>query len=139
LSAALKCSKQIYIVSDTYYTKVQIQSLLDHVGVPRTVSLYISSDVQKRKDNGVMWMHIKEELGNLAINPLHEFMHIGDNVVSDSQIPGDFGLGSYHILNPFDKWNFLSTFHLQEGNMVDPATRYKYGPLIARLGADPFL
>lgn len=136
---ALRAGKRIMIASDTYYTKNQIRILLDHVGFPQEADLYVSSDLAKRKDNGTTWVEIKAALERLSINPLHEFTHIGDNVVSDSQIPGDFGLGSYHILNPFDKWNYLSSVHLQESDMVDPAKRHKYGPIIARLGANPFL
>jgi FMN phosphatase YigB (HAD superfamily) len=139
LKDSLQAGKRVMIASDTYYTKNQIRTLLDYVGVSQDVELYVSSDLGKRKDNGRMWIAIKEVLEKLAINPLQEFMHIGDNVVSDSQIPGDFGLGSYHILNPFDKWNYLSSVRLQESDMTDSAKRHKYGPLIARLGADPFL
>lgn len=139
LNDALKSGKFVYIASDTYYTKEQIRKLLDIFGVPANIRLFVSSDLRRRKDNGTMWEHIKQILTEEHIDPLNEFIHIGDNVVSDSQIPGDYGIGSYHILNPFEKWNFLAEHHLSESDLHDHQKRAKFGHLVGLIGAIPFI
>jgi len=139
LNSSLRSGKIVYIVSDTYYTERQIRLLLTTVGVPANTTLFISSELKKRKDNGTMWDHVKQVLADQNIDPLNEFIHIGDNVVSDSQIPGDFGIGSYHILNPFEKWNFLCNHRLSESDLHDPKIRAKFGNLVGLVGAVPFI
>lgn len=139
LHNAHRLGKTVFIASDTYYTKNQIRRLLDFIGAPQSLILFISSDLQKRKDNGTMWEHIKKYLLDSDIDPLYEFIHIGDNVVSDSQIPGDYGIGSYHILNPFEKWNYLSSQSLSEADLRAPVNRTKFGCIVGLVGSTPFI
>lgn len=139
LHQAYRNGKTIYIVTDTYYSREQIQIVLGWLEVPDDCMLFVSSHEGMRKDNGSLWQYIKKVLQQADINPLHEFIHIGDNVVSDSQIPGDYGLGNYHILNPFDKWSIRSRPHIAEHELADQALRHKFGPLIAQVGRSPFL
>jgi hypothetical protein len=139
LHNALKSGKEVFVITDTYYTKKQIRRLLDAIGVSTSITLFVSSDLKFRKDNGTMWDHIKKYLLDRKIDPLNEYIHIGDNVVSDSQIPGDYGIGSYHILNPFEKWNYLSTFKLIESDLHERVNRIKFGPIVGLVGSDPFI
>jgi hypothetical protein len=50
-----------------------------------------------RKDRGDYW---KREASRFSKDPY--FLHVGDNYVSDVQIPGDYGLANLLILNSRD-------------------------------------
>lgn len=131
--------KAIYIVSDTYYSKKQIEKLLSVVGVKASYRLYVSSDVQLRKDNGTVWEYLSKDLKSKG--KLQKFVHIGDNVVSDSQIPGDFGLNTLHILAPKDKWQAQNLHPIPQraygvSNIVEMK---KWGLLLASNGVSPFI
>jgi len=135
LNSLLSRGKEIYIVSDTYYTEEQIVKMLSKANVPNGYKLFVSSELGLRKDNASMWSHIKETLPKDK-----SFVHIGDNAVADAQIPGDFGLQNLHILNPLDKWQAAGWDNpFQGGNKLNEKQIMKWGPLINDFGRYPFL
>lgn len=134
----LENNKKLFITTDTYYTEEQIIKLLKKVGIYKGYQLFVSSKTGLRKDNGTIWEHF---VSRIKIKP-NKFIHIGDNIVSDCQIPGDYGLRTYSILNPLDKLNFLGVdidFHLNENHIFNEVNIKKYGKLISNLGRYPFL
>jgi predicted HAD superfamily hydrolase len=88
-----------------------------------------------RKDAGTMWSFIKAEL--TALNRSH--LHVGDNVRSDAQICGDFGLANMHILHPVDKWQACGFPPvLTRDKKLDENNTLKWGKLVANQGRYPF-
>ncbi|PSJ48032.1 glycosyl transferase family 1 [Zobellella endophytica] len=129
--------RTLWVVSDTYYTREQIGLMLRKAGVTAPFRLLVSSEEQKRKDNGTMWHFVKSELQNMG-SP--SFLHIGDNVVADAQLPGDLGLGNFHILNPHDKWHAFGLPSVLRGkDSLNEQEILKWGPLIFNLGRSPFI
>lgn len=123
--------RQIWFVTDIYYTKDQVSSMLRKIGISIPYSLFVSSDLRKRKDAGTMWKLIRDRLNETG----RSFIHIGDNVRSDAQICGDFGLNNVHILNPIDKWTIagfdMPAFDTKEnilkwGKHINNFGRYPY-------------
>lgn len=138
LNAIGSAGKEIYIVTDTYYSRAQIDRLLAVAGVMVPYRIFVSSDTGLRKDNGTVWARISKELKKAG--KLGEFVHIGDNVVSDSQIPGDFGMRSVHILAPKDKWQALRMPVTPDIESLDDiGCMKKWGLLVARTGQNPFI
>ncbi|WP_430459476.1 rhamnan synthesis F family protein [Thalassolituus sp. LLYu03] len=131
--------KQIYIVTDTYYTRMQIDKLLAVVGIVVPYVLYVSSETGLRKDSGTVWERLSAELK--AGGKLKSFVHVGDNVVSDSQIPGDFGIRTIHILAPKDKWQALRmpTLPCDFESLSNIKQMKKWGCLVAVTGHSPFI
>lgn len=136
----LSFNKTVWFISDTYYTKSQISTILYKVGVRCNYELYVSSDIKCRKDNGTMWDMILTELDKFDCKK-PDYLHIGDNVCSDSQLPGDRGIRTFHILSPLDKWLALGfdsdvpkNISINRIDLVD-----KWGQLIAQVGASPFI
>ncbi|MDO6782507.1 rhamnan synthesis F family protein [Neptunomonas phycophila] len=127
--------KVLWVISDTYYTKDQVALMLKKAGVVAQHTLLVSSEEKLRKDNGTMWQFVKAELKK---DKLSRYIHIGDNVVSDAQIPGDHGLANFHILHPMDKWKALG-FPVKELSTSNEAEILKWGPLINNVGRNPFL
>ena len=132
-----RIGRELWIISDTYYNEEHISLILKKAGITAPYRLLISSEQKKRKDNTTMWQFVKDELKKLG-NP--GFLHIGDNVVSDAQLPGDFGIRNYHILNPMDKWHALGFTHINitESPMKEKNI-LKWGPLVYNTGRSPFI
>lgn len=123
--------KDIWFVTDIYYTKDQISKMLRKIGISVPYTLLVSAELRKRKDAGTMWTYVKDQVAKLG----KSFIHVGDNVRSDAQICGDFGLQNVHILNPLDKWaiagfkapDFDSEDHIQKwGSIIGNFGRYPY-------------
>ncbi|WP_416423035.1 rhamnan synthesis F family protein [Pseudomonas sp. App30] len=127
----------LWVISDTYYSKTQVGLMLKKAGVSVPFRLLVSSEEQKRKDNGTMWHMVKSDLSSENIS---SYIHVGDNVVADAQIPGDLGLASFHILHPEDKWQALgfpeSRLHSTPLNETEIL---KWGKLISCVGRVPFI
>lgn len=138
LNSLAEQGKTIYIISDTYYLEHQIRRLLDKAGINFHYELYVSSALQLRKDNGSMWDMMKEKLSSTG--SLENFIHIGDNVCSDAQNPGDRGLRGIHILAPLDKWDALGMPKVKdEFSINNIESVLKWGPLISQIGSNPFI
>lgn len=127
----------LWVISDTYYNCKQVGLMLRKVGISVPYRLLVSSAEQKRKDNGSMWQMVKEDLKREGIT---SYLHIGDNVVADAQLPGDLGLATMHILHPIDKWQALGFPVVLKGDSaLDEAEILKWGSLISNIGRTPFL
>jgi FMN phosphatase YigB (HAD superfamily) len=86
------------ITSDSYYSSAQIEQILNSLDLPVPLQIFTSSEVGCRKDRGDIWPKLIESLELRNRN----FIHIGDNVISDQQNPGDFGLATYFTPMPFE-------------------------------------
>jgi predicted HAD superfamily hydrolase len=91
----------------------------------------VSSELRKRKDAGTMWTYVKDQVAELG----KSFVHVGDNVRSDAQICGDFGLQNVHILNPLDKWA-IAGFKAPDFDREDHIQ--KWGSIIGNFGRYPY-
>lgn len=124
---------EVMVITDTYYTYEQIVRILKKIGLGCDFQLFVSTDTGMRKDNGTMWRHLKSK------NDFGEaHIHVGDNVVSDCQIPGDFGFQTIHLLNPFDQWRMNQMPAVDSSAMPDPGEVKKWGRMIASVGSNPF-
>jgi FMN phosphatase YigB (HAD superfamily) len=123
--------RDIWFITDIYYTKEQISKMLRKIGISVPYTLLVSSDIKKRKDTGTMWKDVKSRVDKLE----KSFIHVGDNVRSDAQICGDFGLQNVHILNPLDKWRIAN---LADHKLDTQENILKWGKLISNFGRYPF-
>ncbi|GED23428.1 rhamnan synthesis F family protein [Halomonas halmophila] len=128
---------KLWVISDTYYTRGQVGLMLKKAGISVPYRLLVSSAEKKRKDNGSMWHMVKEDLVEEGVQ---RYLHIGDNVVADAQLPGDLGLATFHILHPMDKWKALGFPDVLQGNDgLDEAHILKWGKLVSQVGRNPFI
>lgn len=127
--------REIWFITDIYYTKQQIETMLRKIGMAIPYRLFVSSDLGLRKDAGTMWTFIKE----LIHKENKSYIHVGDNVRSDAQICGDFGLANMHILHPVDKWQAAGYVpKLSSTETFDEKNVLKWGKLIGNQGRYPF-
>ncbi|WP_223160987.1 rhamnan synthesis F family protein [Salinicola aestuarinus] len=127
----------LWVISDSYYSRDQVGLMLRKAGVSAAYRLMVSSDEQARKDNGTLWIKVKQDLASEGITG---HLHIGDNVVADAQRPGDMGMTTFHILHPMDKWRALGFPDVLEGGeSLDEQEILKWGRLISEVGRNPFI
>jgi predicted HAD superfamily hydrolase len=133
----LSSFREVWIVTDTYYNKEQIERILKKITLNDPDQLFVSSELKMRKDNLTLWRHIKQKIQSEKIG---SHIHVGDNVVSDAQLPGDIGLRTFHILHPLDKWQALGYPAVLRGSdALDEKTILKWGSLVSKVGRNPFL
>lgn len=91
INLARQNNKKIIITTDIYLSEAVIRSMLDKHGIYFD-SLYVSSELKKRKDLGTIFDYIltKEELLP------HQLLHLGDNKHSDFDVPLKKGIIAYH-------------------------------------------
>ena len=85
-------NKKILIITDMYLPKKCIENILAKLDI-KYDSLFVSSEIKKRKSRGGLFRHA---LNNLGVNP-SEVLHIGDNKKSDFLMPKLLGMHSIHI------------------------------------------
>jgi FMN phosphatase YigB (HAD superfamily) len=127
--------RPIAIVSDTYYTREQLSELMRvlEVKVPLDM-VYASSTCGRRKDRGDMWPFLIDKfraIGGAAL-------HVGDNVVSDGQNPGDFAIPTFVVPSAPDIWAIVNSGSCRldySADGVAPWTRR----LVALTGKCPFI
>lgn len=86
------------IVSDSFYGEREIRLSLQKLGLPEPLFVLASSEIGRRKDRADIWPYLIDrfELDG------KKFIHIGDNVVSDNQNPGDFNLTTFFTPTSFE-------------------------------------
>lgn len=92
-AAAVAAGKRIICVSDMYHSGETLARWLVEKGYTRISHIYVSSEIKKRKDTGSLYSYV---LDSEKIQP-HELMHVGDNIVSDVELPIKMGIISYHL------------------------------------------
>lgn len=128
---------KLWVISDTYYTEGQIALMLKKVGAVAPHRLMISSALQARKDSGSMWELVKQSLEAEGVS---RFTHVGDNVVSDAQMPGNFGImPTVHILNPLEKWRLMGFPAVFQGGFPEENEILKWGKLVSNNGSTAFI
>lgn len=124
---------RLIFTSDTYYSKSQVRRLIVQAGIHAPHEIFVSSAMQARKDTGHIWGHIVRNLGVEK----DRILHIGDNVVSDVQIPSDNGVATYLVLHPLDKFRACSDAQVDLDRLTGPL-RAHWLRMAEAIGCDPF-
>ncbi len=139
LAYATASGKRVIAISDTYFGRAEIDALLAAAGIPDAFdAIYLSSELGARKDRGDVWPLVLQQEGVAA----RDWLHLGDNEVSDMQRAGDRGLRVFHTMNPvtlLTQKRFLSAVTVKAADEAHGWTdALLLGPAAARLGGDPF-
>ena len=106
-------NRTIVLISDMYLSAEEIQKLLCEVDeVFKDIKLFVSSEYNATKKSGELFIKVKDEING----SFNEWLHIGDNVISDYEVPSILGIKCQlkKRIIPYDKfvkqlWN-ESTF-----------------------------
>jgi HAD superfamily hydrolase (TIGR01549 family) len=107
--AAVTAGKKVICISDMYYGTDFLRQILAQHGYSDVAELYVSSEINKRKDSGQLFEHVLKMEG---LQP-HQLLHIGDNPLSDFKVPLSLGIPAYHL--PSSRDLFRSSPFAKEG------------------------
>nr|WP_319392822.1 HAD-IA family hydrolase [uncultured Desulfobacter sp.] len=113
----LKEKYRLIITSDTYYPLWMIRCFLKEVGLfDYFDKIYCSCDVKLNKGTGNLFKYILEHEN---VNS-DRILHLGDNALSDYNVPRNLGIQSLLILNPWNlkrraKLRLLNRYERREG------------------------
>ncbi len=122
---ALKHQKKVLIVSDMYQSSAFLKEALQKAGISGYADLYVSSEkgVTKASGNLFRWIAEKEHIENLK-----NWLHIGDNVYSDFEVPKRLGLDAAIYDNGRDSSQTTGGTLLSEmKNRISKLRRFFYG------------
>lgn len=91
-------NKQVFFVSDMYYSSEVLQEILEKVGIlAEQKQIIVSCEQKKTKEDGTLWNYYKK---NIVKNS--KAIHIGDNENADVLNAQRYGITGYYILNPYE-------------------------------------
>ena len=130
LSGLYKKGKQVYIVTDTYYTKSKITKMLEKCGVQGYTGILVSCEYKTGKTQELFG-----ELKMLAGEK--KCLHIGDDLYADVECADKAGISSCHIYSSLDLLEMTGYLGLQKSFEQLPV-RMKTGIFAARMFNSPF-
>jgi len=104
-------SHKSYVISDTYYSETQIDQIFERLNMVKPIKILASATLGRRKDRGDIWPYFLSEY----VKDRNSYLHLGDNNVSDNQIPGDFGIKTIKIYSARDLLEIFS-----DGSFTNP-------------------
>lgn len=125
-----KSGKKVYIVSDTYYNKEQISQILEKCEITEYTDILSSSDYQRSKAQG-LYKRIKSKEGS------KNYLHIGDDVVSDIENAGKCGFETYRVYSGLDLLEEVGYLGFAE-YVQSLSDRLKVGMFISEIFNSPF-
>lgn len=95
----IESGKEVYLISDMYYTLQDIKQLLDKCGLSVIDDRHIWISCEKKKDkiSGSLWKEYSSVVGENA-----KCIHIGDNKTGDIENPTKYGIDSYYVMSGKD-------------------------------------
>lgn len=87
--------KDVYIISDTYFSMEQMLLLLkkceiDHI---KADHIFLSSSLDRYKQDGSMWDYFTGKNQNKTI------LHFGDHIKADVELPKDYGIDTFYLMS----------------------------------------
>ena len=133
----LRRGKSVWLISDMYLQTPDLERLLKKCGVEGYEELLISCETGLRKDTAEIWNHLARQ----GLNTVGRLIHIGDNEMSDFQLPCDRNFGGYHVMsaiNLFSQVPFGRNLLESLGYKMSLYAGIMLGVVLAKKFHDPF-
>ncbi len=141
--------KPVFITTDSYYSKKQIQTILNTFGIEGEAELIVSSEYDTAK-TGKLYSQLicfaNKYMGGREANHVvpgmedksYRILHIGDDIFSDIQSAEINGIDTFHIYSPSQMMEATGNLGLSDflKNITD---KVKAGILQAVLFNSPFI
>lgn len=92
-------SKEVYLISDMYLPLEVIDAILRKCGIQKVQDIWISGEKKKNKKSGELWENF-----SLKIVKGRRAFHIGDNPISDIEMPRQYGIDAYYVMGSATMW-----------------------------------
>lgn len=125
--------KDVYVVSDMYFSSLILQEILNEVGLKISKEhILVSNEHRGSKRDGKLWNYFSQCYvgGRKAI-------HVGDNWMSDIENPKKYGIDSYYIMSVFEMiQNSAERYMLDDAYTLEDSCRI--GKFAATKFQNPF-
>ncbi len=130
----IESGKEVYLISDMYYTLEDIKNLLKKCGLSIIDDghIWISCEKKKDKISGSLWKEYSSVVGKNA-----KCIHIGDNKIGDIENSTKYGINSYYVMSGKDMLMNSSLSELA-ANVNTVSDSICLGLVIAKLFNSPF-
>ena len=128
----INAGKRVYIITDTYYSKHQIEEILASLGLTGYEDVLVSCEYNRGKRQGLFDI-LKEKSDNSE----SRILHIGDDIVSDIEAGNNAGIDTYKIYSAEELFDAVGGFGLEE-YLNTLSDRVKIGMLNSVLFNSPF-
>ena len=130
----IESGKEVYLISDMYYTLEDIKNLLKKCGLSIIDDghIWISCEKKKDKISGSLWKEYSSVVGKNA-----KCIHIGDNKIGDIENSKKYGINSYYVMSGKDMLMNSSLSELA-ANVNTVSDSICLGLVIAKLFNSPF-
>lgn len=126
-------SKEVYFVSDMYYSSEFLQEILRDQGLlVDQKQIIVSCEHKKSKADGTLWEYVAAHVIGRK-----KALHVGDNDKSDGLIPQKYGIDSYIIMSGMKMWEHSS----MKASLSEAVSLYDsmlIGSVIAKVCGSPF-
>ncbi len=130
MSQVYRQGKDIYIVSDTYYTRNQLSRLLEKCGITFYTDIFASCEYKTGK-TGQLFEIVKDKISGKSC------VHIGDDSIADVENARKHGIVSCHIYSGMELLESVGYLGLWD-SIDGLADRIKAGMFVANLFNSPF-
>lgn len=124
------CGKEIYIVTDTYYTKEQLIQILDKCGISFYTDILASCEYKTGKRQQ-LFKKFREKIGERSC------IHIGDDEITDLEKAEENGILSCRIYSGISLLEMAGYFGMKE-YLQSLSGRVKMGILMSKIFNSPF-
>lgn len=128
----LKNGKRVFLISDMYFSKLELQELLCAHNITGYLELLVSCDYGKGKEDGGLYEIYRQLAGNGC------FLHIGDNRRSDGEIAEEYGIDTFLIYSAYEMW-MASSMQTTLSHIDSLEQRCIMGNLIWKYCENPFV
>lgn len=126
----IKMGKPVYITSDCYYSKTQLQEILNVIGVDKVTDIIVSCEYDTSKTGNLF-----EKL--IAIAGTKNIIHIGDDIVADEESAKRHGIKAFRIYSAIELLELIGGLNLLY-NDQSLSDRIRIGMFTANLFNSPF-
>ena len=126
----IKMGKPVYITSDCYYSKTQLQEILKVIGVDKVTDIIVSCEYDTSKTGNLF-----EKL--IAIAGTKNIIHIGDDTVADEESAKRHGIKAFRIYSAIELLELIGGLNLLY-NDQSLSDRIRIGMFTANLFNSPF-
>lgn len=122
--------KQVYIISESYYSQNQIEQILNSCGISGIDKLFVSSEYDAGKTSGLY-----EKVISSAES--RNILHIGDDVVADVEAAKRSGIQAFKIYSSTELLDAVGGLNLTE-DLWDISDKIRVGMFAADIFNSPF-
>lgn len=130
LAEVYNMGKNIYIVSDTYYSKSQLTDLLKKCNISAYTDIFASCEFKTGK-TGQLFEILKDKIEGKSC------LHIGDDIVADIENAEKHGINTCRIYSGLELLEHAGYLGLWD-SIDELANRIKVGMFVAKIFNSPF-